>query len=94
LQVAQGNLAEALQSYRDGFVIFNRLSEGDPSNAEWLRDLSVSFEQKLKRARYDRVAACCLVAAFESYAQKIQHTSMNVVPAAKRARVGFRACAK
>jgi hypothetical protein len=47
LQVAQGNLAEALQSYRDGFVIFNRLSEGDPSNAEWLRDLSVSFEQKL-----------------------------------------------
>ena len=42
--VAQGNLSEALKSYRDGQAIFERLAKSDPGNAGWQRDLSVSFD--------------------------------------------------
>src|SRR5258708_34805591 len=40
--VAQGNLAEALKSFRDGLAIRDRLAEADPSNALWQFDLVVS----------------------------------------------------
>ena len=43
--VAQGNLPEALKSYRDGLAIGERLAKADPSNAGWQRDLSVSYEK-------------------------------------------------
>jgi tetratricopeptide (TPR) repeat protein len=39
-QVAQGDLAGALKSYRDSFVIIERLAQSDPGNARWQRDLS------------------------------------------------------
>jgi tetratricopeptide (TPR) repeat protein len=39
----QGNLDEALKSYRDGLTIFERLAASDRSNAQWQRDLSVSY---------------------------------------------------
>ncbi len=42
---AQGNLAEALKSFRDSHDIFDRLAEADPGNAGWQRDLSVSYER-------------------------------------------------
>ena len=45
VQVAQGNLAEALQSYRAGLAIRERLAKADPDNAGWQRDLSVSYEK-------------------------------------------------
>jgi hypothetical protein len=38
-------LPEALQSYRDGLAIRERLAKSDPSNAGWQRDLSVSYEK-------------------------------------------------
>ena len=41
--VAQGNLPEALQSYRDELAIMERLAKSDPGNADWQRDLSVSY---------------------------------------------------
>jgi tetratricopeptide (TPR) repeat protein len=40
--VAQGNLPEALKSFRDGHDIFDRLAKADAGNAGWQRDLSVS----------------------------------------------------
>ena len=44
VQVAQGDLAGALKSYRDSLAIMKRLAKSDPGNAGWQRDLSVSFE--------------------------------------------------
>jgi predicted negative regulator of RcsB-dependent stress response len=43
--VAQGNLPEALKSFRDGLAIADRLAKADPGNASWQRDLSVSYER-------------------------------------------------
>ena len=40
--VAQGNLTAALQAYRDGLAIAERLAQADPGNAKWQRDLAVS----------------------------------------------------
>jgi hypothetical protein len=40
--VAQGNLAEALKSFRDGLAIAERLAQSDPGNAGWQFDLVVS----------------------------------------------------
>ena len=42
--VAQGNLPEALKSFRDGLAIADRLAKADPGNAGWQRDLSVSYD--------------------------------------------------
>ena len=42
VQVAQGDLAGALNSYRDSLAIIDRLAKSDPGNAGWQRDLSVS----------------------------------------------------
>jgi hypothetical protein len=42
VQVAQGDLAGALQSYNDSLAIADRLAKSDPGNAGWQRDLSVS----------------------------------------------------
>jgi tetratricopeptide (TPR) repeat protein len=47
--VAQGNLTEALKSFRDGLAIAERLAKADPSNARWQRDLAMS-SAKLARA--------------------------------------------
>ncbi len=41
--VAQGNLPEALKSFRDGLAITERLAQSDRGNAGWQRDLSVSY---------------------------------------------------
>jgi hypothetical protein len=41
--VVQGNLPEALKSYRDDLAIADRLAKADPGNAGWQRDLSVSY---------------------------------------------------
>ena len=43
VQVAQGDLAGALKSYRDSLAIADRLAKSDPGNAGWQRDLSVSY---------------------------------------------------
>ena len=43
--VAQGNLLEALKTFRDGLSIRDRLAKADPGNAGWQRDLSVSYNE-------------------------------------------------
>jgi tetratricopeptide (TPR) repeat protein len=43
--VAQGNLSEALKSFRDGLAIRDRLAKADPGNAGWQRDLAVSYNK-------------------------------------------------
>ncbi len=43
--VAQGNLAQALESYRASLAIAERLAGADPGNAGWQRDLSVSHNK-------------------------------------------------
>jgi tetratricopeptide (TPR) repeat protein len=45
VQVAQGNLPEALKSFRDGLGIRERLARADPENSGWQRDLSVSYNK-------------------------------------------------
>ena len=45
VQVAQGDLAGALKSYRDSLAIRDRLAKSDPGNAGWQRDLSVSYDK-------------------------------------------------
>jgi tetratricopeptide (TPR) repeat protein len=42
-EVDQGQLAQALDSYRAGFAIAARLAKSDPSNADWQRNLSLSY---------------------------------------------------
>jgi hypothetical protein len=48
--LAQGNLTDALKSYRDDLAIRERLAKADPTNAGWQRDLSISTT---------RSATCC-----------------------------------
>ncbi len=43
LQSAQGDLAGALQSYRDGLAISEKLAKQDPGNAGWQGDLAFSY---------------------------------------------------
>jgi hypothetical protein len=69
--VAQGNLADALKSYRDGLAIADRLAKADPGNAGWQRDLSVSYARlangyrtagQLPEARQQLVAGRAIIA--------------------------------
>jgi hypothetical protein len=41
--VAQGNLPEALKSFRDALAIRDRLAKADPGNAGWQHDLGQSY---------------------------------------------------
>jgi Flp pilus assembly protein TadD len=41
--VAQGQVGEALRSYTASRTIRDRLARQDPANAQWQRDLAVSY---------------------------------------------------
>jgi tetratricopeptide (TPR) repeat protein len=41
----RGDLADALQSYKDGLAIAERLAKSGPGNAGWQRDLSVFYNK-------------------------------------------------
>ena len=43
MQQAQGDLKAALKSFSDSLAIGERLAQSDPGNADWQRDLSVSY---------------------------------------------------
>jgi len=47
---SQGNLSDALASYRASMDIAQRLAQADPGNAGWQRDLSVSQDKDRRRA--------------------------------------------
>ena len=63
MQVAQGDLAGALKSYRDSLAIKERLAQSDPGNAGWQRDLSVSYN----RVGNAQMAQGDLAGALKSY---------------------------
>jgi len=59
--VKKGNLPEALKSYQDELAIIERLANSDPGNAEWQRDLIISYKKiadcsppKVRRANLSR----------------------------------------
>jgi tetratricopeptide (TPR) repeat protein len=45
VRVAQGDLAGALTSYRDGLMIIDRLAKSDSGNTDYQRELSVAYEK-------------------------------------------------
>jgi hypothetical protein len=45
LQAAQGNLADALASFRNALAIREHLAALEPDNAEWQRDLTVNYSK-------------------------------------------------
>ena len=45
MRQAQGDLAGALQAYEDSLAIAEQLAASDPGNADWQRDLSISWER-------------------------------------------------
>lgn len=53
VEVAQGDLPAALESYRTGMEIAERLAQSDPGNAGWQRDRIVSLV-KLNQATGDK----------------------------------------
>ena len=59
IRIDRGNLSDALNSYRDGFAIADRLAKSDPANAGWQRDLSISFNKigDMQKAQGDLSAA-------------------------------------
>ena len=59
MQRARGNLDAALKAYQDSLAIAEKLAAQDPSNTEWQRDLSVSFNKigDVQRARGNLDAA-------------------------------------
>ena len=50
---AQGDLGRALQAYEARLAIAERLAAGDPGNAGWQRNLSISHE-KIGDVRVDQ----------------------------------------
>jgi tetratricopeptide (TPR) repeat protein/energy-coupling factor transporter ATP-binding protein EcfA2 len=64
---AQGNLAGALQRYRQSLDLRRKLAAQDPRNAEWQRDLSVSLNKvgDAQKAQDD------LAGALRSYRQSV-----------------------
>jgi tetratricopeptide (TPR) repeat protein len=67
VQSARGNLDAALKVYQDRLAIAEKLAAQDPNNAEWQRDLSVSFNKigEVQSARGN------LDAALEAYQQDL-----------------------
>ena len=55
MQRARGDLEGALKAYQDSLAIREKLAAQDAGNAEWQRDLSVSFNKigDVQRARGD-----------------------------------------
>ncbi len=59
IATSEGHRAAAERHYQEAVEILRSLSESDPSNAEWQRDLSVSYDRvgDIRAARGDRDGA-------------------------------------
>ncbi len=80
--VAQGNLPEALKSFRDGLAIADRLSKSDPGNAGWQRDLSVSYAKladAFKKSGDQRKALDALRQGWTIMVRMTSHSPDNAV---------------
>ena len=75
--VAQGNLPEALKSYRDGLAIADRLAKADPGNAGWQRDLSMSYSKLAGAFRKAGDNAMALDALRQGRAIMLRMTSLS-----------------
>jgi hypothetical protein len=67
--VAQGNLPDALKSFRDGLAIRDRLAQADPGNTGWQRDLIISY---VKLAEIDRSQAKVMLTRAAEVANTMQ----------------------
>jgi hypothetical protein len=74
---AQGNLPEALKSYRDGLAIADRLAKSDPSNADSRGDLSVSYAKLASAFRKARDKTKALDALRQGRAIMVRMTSLS-----------------
>ena len=63
MEVTQGDIADALKSFRDSLAIFDRLSKSDPGKTGWQRNLSAAYE----KVGDVQVAQGDLAAALQSY---------------------------
>ena len=68
--VAQGNLTEALKSYRDGLAIQSRLAKADPSDVRWRDHLQFMIE-RIGTLAYSTVLAGDFTNAFEAMDQVV-----------------------
>jgi hypothetical protein len=75
--VDQGNLPEALKSFRDGHDIRDRLAKADPGNASWQRDLSVSYSKLADAFRKAGDKAMALDALRQGRAIMVRLTSLS-----------------
>ena len=75
--VAQGNLPEALKTYRDSLAIRDRLAKSDPGNAGWQRDLSVSFAKLAGVSRKMGASADALSALQQGRAIIVRMTNLS-----------------
>jgi tetratricopeptide (TPR) repeat protein len=57
VEVAQKNLSDGLASYRAALTIREHLAKADPSNGDWQRNLSISYERNVESAQQDPQAA-------------------------------------
>jgi hypothetical protein len=56
LYVERGSLGQALEAYRAGQGLAERLAQSDPSNAGWQRDLSASYWKQAEITEADQPA--------------------------------------
>ena len=70
---AQGDLTGALQAYEADLAITERLAALDPGNAEWQRDLSVSWEKlgNVRQAQGDLTGALQAYEAAQAFAERL-----------------------
>ena len=87
VQMAQGDLAGALKSYRDSLAIMQRLAQSDPGNAGWQSDLSGPYG----KVGDVQVAQGDLAAALKSYGDSLAITQRLAQsdPAGRPARIPF-----
>jgi tetratricopeptide (TPR) repeat protein len=79
VQVAQDNLAGALESYRASLAIRERLARADAGNAGWQRDLSVSYDRigDVQRAQGNPAAALVSYRASLAVAERLARDAGN-----------------
>jgi tetratricopeptide (TPR) repeat protein len=75
--VEQGNLPEALKSFRDGLAIRDRLAQADPGNAGWQRDLSVSHAKLAAVFRREGETAKALEVLRRARATMVHMTTLS-----------------
>ena len=81
-------MPSALKSYRDSLAIAERLAQSDPGNADWQRDLSVSYE----KVGDVQVAQGDLAGALKSYRDSLAISRPPGAIRSQQRRLAARSC--